>query len=99
MKHLWKDRNLPGRIAGVTPSLGAEDLIDVDLSDYDNIPFGWKGREIKNWLSEHAQKDTRYVIIDDVPDILPEQQEHYIETVPRFGLTMENAVHAIQILS
>ena len=87
MIQLWKDRNLPGVLSGITPT-----MIPMSLDDL----YAGKGREIKSWLSTHPA--THYVILDDVPDFLPEQMQHYIEINPIVGLTPEVVDQSVKIL-
>ena len=44
MLQLWKDRNLPGVVAGITPTMFPESVDDL---------YAGKGREIKAWLSNN----------------------------------------------
>ena len=44
MLQLWKDRNLPGVVAGITPTMIPESVDDL---------YAGKGREIKAWLSNN----------------------------------------------
>ena len=88
MFQLWKDRSLPGILEGITPTLIPQTLDDL---------YAGKGREIKSWLLLHPSDD--FVILDDVPDFLPEQAAHYIEINPRIGLTMTDVEKAINILN
>lgn len=99
MKELWKKRGLPGQIHGITPDY-VPDLLNIDLEDYDNIAMlAGKGNEVKQWLENNAPEGCLYVIIDDVPDFLPEQEAHLVCTDPRVGITMEDAVKAISLLN
>ena len=75
MLQLWKERDLPGVVSGITPTLIPKTLDELYAS---------KGREIKAWISQHPA--TQYVILDDVPDFLPEQESHYIEINPLLPL-------------
>lgn len=88
MFQLWKERNLPGVLEGITPTMIPETLDDL---------YAGKGREIKTWLS--LRPANQYVILDDVPDFLPEQNIHYIEIDPRVGLTLNDVEQAIEILN
>ena len=88
MRKLWQDRSLPGVFAGITPTLIPESLDDL---------YAGKGREIKAWLSNNPA--TQYVILDDVPDFLMEQESYYIEISPNVGLTASDAKRAIEILN
>lgn len=88
MLQLWKDRDLPGVVAGITPTMIPESLDDL---------YAGKGREIKAWLSNNPA--SHYVILDDVPDFLPEQWPHYIEINPSVGITSKTVRRAIEILN
>ena len=88
MRKLWQDRSLPGVLAGITPTLIPDSLDDL---------YAGKGREIKVWLSNNQA--AQYVILDDVPDFLMEQESHYIEISPKVGLTASDAKRAIEILN
>lgn len=83
MKELWKDRNLPGTIIDITPSLLGKN----------------KGVEIASWLSKYAKQDIRYVIIDDEYVILDSQLPYFILTNPYEGITEEQANRAISMLN
>ena len=99
MKALWKDRNLPGKVHGCTPDY-VPDLLNIDLDNYDNIAMlAGKGNEVKQWIEVNAPGGCKYVILDDMPDFLPEQEEHLVCTDPRCGITVEDAVAAIKMLS
>lgn len=99
MHELWSKRGLPGKIRSVTPDY-VPDLLSIDLENYDNIAMlAGKGNEVKQWLAENAPKGCDYVIFDDVPDFLPEQEEHLVCTDPRVGITVEDALKAIAILN
>ena len=97
MVDLWKARRMPGVLAGSTPDhISGMDLLNVNLEDpaaFANL--AGKGNEVKQWLKENAPKKSdgyRYVILDDVPDFLPEQMEHFIQVDPRVGITEDNVV-------
>lgn len=72
-------------------------LSDNLLDDVDDIRW-WRGSEIKWWL-EHNTPDANYVILDDDPDMLEEQQKHFIRTSTDLGLTPRLANKAIEILN
>lgn len=98
MKAMWKARELPGSIHSVTPDY-VPDLLNIDLDNCENIVLlSGKGNEVKQWLSMNAPEGCSYVIFDDVPDFLPEQEEHLIRVNPITGITMEDAVKAISLL-
>lgn len=68
---------------------------------WDITPYGMgkpRGFEIRQFLSEH-QNIENYVILDDVANMLPEQQSHFVHTKAYYGLTDEDAEKAITILN
>lgn len=104
MMSLWKARKMPGVLAGCTPDcISGLDLLNVNLENPDAFAnLAGKGNEVKQWLSENAPKKSdgyRYVILDDVPDFLPEQEEHFVQVDPRVGITEEDGEKAIEILN
>ena len=88
MFQLWKDRNLPGILIGITPT-----MIPMSMDDL----YAGKGREIKSWFTNHPTNN--YVILDDVPDFLSEQMTHYIEINPIVGITPAVVEEAVKILN
>ena len=103
MIDIWKVRRMPGVLAGCTPDyISGMDLLNVNLEDpaaFANL--AGKGNEVKQWLKENSPKKAdgyRYVILDDVPDFLPEQEENYIQISPVVGITAGDAEKAILIL-
>ncbi len=104
MMALWKTRKMPGILAGCTPDyIPGMDILNLDLDNPDAFEqLAGKGNEVKQWLSENAPKNPeqyQYVILDDVPDFLPEQMDCFIQIDPRVGITMENAEKAIEIVN
>ena len=98
MQKLWASRKLPGKIIDVTPNnVSDEMLLSVDLSLME-LPAG-KGSEIKEWLSTSGQDVSDYAILDDMEDMLPEQQSHFVQTDPRVGITNADADRVITILT
>jgi hypothetical protein len=98
LRKMWKERKLPGRIIDITPDyLSEELLLNPDLNN-DNILYN-RGCEIKGWLSKYGDEVSNYAIIDDMDDILPEQQPHFVWTDEEIGLTEGNAIQAIMILN
>ena len=98
MEDMWNDRNLPGRIVGITPNSVSDELLlhaDIDSMELFHI----RGEEIKEWLSKHGKRVSNYVIIDDMDNMLPEQQSHFIQTNPEVGITKEDSEKAIIILN
>lgn len=104
MSVLWKARKMPGVLAGCTPdAVVGMDILSMDLDDPDTFArLAGRGNEVKRWLEENAPAETgsyRYVIFDDVPDFLPEQEDNFIQVSPRVGITVEDAARAIKILN
>ena len=98
MNALWAARGLPGTIHGVTPDY-VPDLLDINLNDPNNITMlAGKGNEVKEWLSRYSPDGCKYVIVDDVPDFLPEQEAFLVCTDPRTGITHNDAVRVISLL-
>ncbi len=98
MQKLWARRDLPGQVIDITPNTVSDELLlSVDLSSME-LPAG-KGSEIKEWLSDNGNPVSRYAILDDVPDMLPEQQSHFVQTDPRVGITEDDADKVISILT
>ena len=98
MNDLWEKRSLPGKVYGVTPDY-VPSLANIDLSNFDNIELlAGKGNEVKQWLADNASGHCKYVILDDVPDFLLEQESHLICTNPKLGITKEDALRAISLL-
>lgn len=98
LQKLWRERKLPGRIIDITPDLLSEELLlNPDLNN-DDVLYN-RGCEIKGWLSKHSDDVSNYAIIDDMDDILPEQQTHFVLTNEEIGLTEGNAAQAIMILN
>ena len=98
MEDIWKDRNLPDIIIGITPnSVSDELLIDADIDSMEL--FHIRGEEIKEWLKKHGKRVCNYVIIDDMDNMLPGQQSHFVQTNPEMGITEDDAEKAIAILN
>jgi hypothetical protein len=98
MQRMWTRRGMPGIVIDITPNTESDEmLLSVNL-DYMDIP-AIKGSEIKEWLSTTGHDITHYAILDDLPDMLPEQESHFIQTDPRIGITEEDAKQIIKILT
>ena len=79
MEDMWDERNLPGKVVGITPnSVSDELLVDTDIDSMEL--FHIRGEEIKEWLTRHGKHVSHYVIIDDMDNMLPEQQSHFVQT-------------------
>lgn len=106
LRKMWRNRNLPGWIAGITPLHTNDDkLLETDLSQLDEITAEMfsssRGNEIKAYFEDVLQvnSDThRYVILDDLKDVLSEQEDHFIRINPVVGITEEDAEKAVEIL-
>lgn len=102
LREMWKIREMPGRIYSVTEdAINFPDLLNLDLSDMDafaKVAGMGKGYGIKKWIENHYSPGFQYVIIDDVPDFLPEQKLHLVCPNARVGLTSVDAIRAIEIL-
>ena len=100
MQDMWKDRQLPGKVIGITPSAISDNiLLSTDLDVLDSSMLHCKGAEIASWFHENNMQEVPYVIIDDEYVILESQLPHFILTNPYDGLTEELAMRAIDILN
>lgn len=107
LQRMWHDRGLPGKIVGITPLHTDDDkLLETDLSELDVITADMfcssRVNEIKAYFEEELCVDAatqRYVILDDLKDVLPEQEKHFIRINPIVGITEEDAEMAIEILN
>ena len=98
LEEMWKDRDLPGKLIGITPnSVSDELLLDADIDSIEL--FHIRGEEIKEWLTKHGKQISNYAIIDDMDNMLTEQQSYFVHTNPEVGITDENAEKVIQILN
>lgn len=98
MEDMWDERNLPGKVVGITPnSVSDELLVDTDIDSMEL--FHIRGEEIKEWLTKHGKHVSHYVIIDDMDNMLPEQQSHFVHTNPEVGISEDDAEKAIAILN
>ena len=106
LQRMWYERDLPGKVVGVTPLHTDDDkLLETDLSQLNVITADMfcssRGNEIKAYFEEVLDVDIetqRYVILDDLKDVLPEQEGHFIRIDPIMGITEEDAERAISIL-
>ena len=100
MQGMWTDRQLPGRVIDITPSIVSVSWSsNIDLDDFRLDARQSKGIEIDFWLFENAARGARYVIIDDEYVILDSQLPHFILTNPFDGITDLLADRAIAILN
>lgn len=83
LKKMWKNRNLPGEILDVTPTLTPNCL----LREYGiTNTTAWKGYEIDQWLRSSIQYHS-YIIIDDEDIVLDYQRPFFIMTDGYDGLS------------
>lgn len=102
MCDLWERRNMPGKIAGITPSVEGIYFSEVDTEErYSRHAYGIRGMEIHEWLRRNTNeriKPYNYAILDDENDFLLFQSEHVVLTNPDMGITREIADKVIKIL-
>lgn len=91
---LWMDRNMPGHLIGVTPSLATE----VDRASRVDNAFYRRGEELDMWMK--TAFDDRYVILDDHNEIYKDKHQKYIVHCNKdIGLTSMDADKAVRILA
>lgn len=97
LEDMWQDRGLPGKLIGITPnSVSDEMLLNADL-DHMEL-FSIRGMEIKEWLSKNGKRVGNYVIIDDMDNMLPEQQSHFVQINSEVGISKDDVKNVIKIL-
>jgi hypothetical protein len=69
-----------------------------DDESLSTIEYEGRGSEIAEWLSRHPEV-TRYAIVDDDSDMLPEQMPFFVQTSFETGMTDEHAAKLIEILN
>ena len=107
LQRMWHDRNLPGSIVGITPLHTDDDkLLETDLSQLNVITAEMfsssRGNEIKAYFDEVLEvssESQRYTILDDLKDVLPEQEDHFIRIDPIVGITGKDVERAVEIIS
>lgn len=100
MQEMWKVRNMPGRVIDITPSTVSDSwLLTAKFDDLDPAMGHCKGVEIASWQSDHTNKETRYVIIDDEYVIFDSQLSYFILTNPYEGITEDVANRVISVLN
>ncbi len=102
MIEMWKVRNLPGEVIGITPDFMHQTGTTLQ-----------RGKEIIAWIEEWEKINTKiksYVIIDDDTDMEPEQLKNFVKTSGNtthsdfvdgggYGLTKECSQKVIDILN
>lgn len=102
LRLMWAERELPGTLYDVTPTIFCKELLTADLSDPDSIRKVEglaKGKEIRAWLRRHASLDCRYVILDDMAEFEGDLWEHAIQTDSRVGITKSDAMVVVTFLN
>lgn len=84
---LWEDQREEVRKRVV-------DFIDVTP----DFRRGVRGEEIASWLEQHPDV-TRYAILDDDSDMLPDQMSNFFKTTFKLGLTDEIAKRVTEHLN
>lgn len=110
MKQMWAKRKLPGKVIGITPSMGYPIEDETYGEEYRTTARGF---EIKQFLCD-IQKGTTpithcdirtpqviesYVIFDDDRDMLKEQWDNFVQCDVQHGLSYEQYEKARAILS
>ena len=98
MRTMWKKRGLPGAIHSITPSY-VPDFSTFIPDDMSIDMLAGKGYDIKQWIEDYTPKGCHYVILDDDHRILPEQMPHLIQIDGNVGLTEEDSIRVIKMLS
>ncbi|MEF8805355.1 MULTISPECIES: HAD domain-containing protein [Bacteroides] len=95
MQKLWSERNLPGKLIGITPHLTIVNFEDVDTCEsWKKNPIGSRGMEIDEWLrlnTNNRLEPYTYVIVDDEDNFLLHQAKHVVLTDPNLGITEDIA--------
>ena len=98
LEKMWQNRELPGKLIGVTPnSVSDEMLFSADLDHIKIFPI--RGMEIKEWLDKHGKKVSHYVIIDDMDNFLPDHQPYFVQTNPEVGITNDDVKKVVRLLN
>lgn len=98
LQNMWRDRGLPGKLVDITPDYMSDEILLKE--DSANVDYLYeRGSEIQGWLLLHGDDVGRYVIIDDMDDILPEQQFHFVQTDPELGITNDDVKKVVHLLN
>lgn len=93
VQKMWEKANLPGVVCGITPDAACQ------ATGYEGTPYArWRGAEIGAYLHEHALGVEAYCIFDDIADMLPTQQSHFVRINPYVGISMDDVCLALRIL-
>ena len=104
MNDMWKFRNLPGEVIGITPTAYYNTDFRIGIDE-----DATRGHEIRWWLENYTKNVDNYVILDDDNDMLPEQMSNFVITSGNedhddcidigYGLTNKCTSDAIKILN
>ena len=98
LQNMWRDRGLPGKLVDITPDYMSDEILLKE--DSANVDYLYeRGSEIQGWLLLHGDDVGRYVIIDDMDDILPEQLSHFVQTDPEVGITNDDVKKIVHLLN
>ena len=98
LQNMWREGNMPGKLVDITPDYMSDELLLKE--DSANVDYLYeRGSEIQGWLLLHGDDVSRYVIIDDIDDFLPEQQSHFVQTDPEFGITIDDVKKVVHLLN
>lgn len=81
-----------------TTAHAAANALDIPIMDATPRLNGTRGMEINAWLADHPEV-TRYAIVDDIAQFLPEQQRFFVKTDDAFGLTLRDYSDLASILN
>lgn len=102
LQRMWYDRDLPGRIVDITPLHLLDDkLCDTDLTQVVMLSL-CRGNEIKWYFDEVLDANSnsrRFVIFDDLKEVLPELQDHFVRIDPIVGITEGDVEKAIVVIN
>lgn len=100
IRRIWKNRNMPGELIGVTPILLFSTYQDADTKERIEKPE-WEAKafEVNAWLEKNEITYARYAILDDENMFLFRQQDHLVVTDAYDGLTRDKAEEVISILT
>lgn len=60
MQEMWKERDLPGKVTGITDSSVSDNwLLTANLDDIDPTMGHCNGVEIASWLADYTKNDVR----------------------------------------
>lgn len=75
--------------------------LDLPIFDCTPMPeyceYANRGHEVAAWLTKHPEV-TSWAIVDDINAFLPGQQDRFVQTNDKYGLTLENYARLAQIL-